>query len=205
MNQGRLFILSAPSGTGKTTILKKVMANIEGLAFSVSHTTRKSRRGEANGADYHFVERQEFVSMKDKGLFLECADVHGNFYGTSKLAVEEQLKNDCDVILDIDVQGARIIKDLRVMEATYIFLAPPSLAELERRLRERGSDDEASISLRLDNARKEMEVLDQYEYLIVNDSVDDAVNMFESIILAERCRNGRLISGKTIEKSTLYL
>ncbi len=196
MNQGKLFILSAPSGTGKTTVLKRVMANVEGLAFSISHTTRKPRQGETNGIDYNFVDRSEFLVMKKQDFFLECADVHGNLYGTSKVAVNEQVTSQTDVILDIDVQGARIVKQSGDCEAIYIFLAPPSLEVLEDRLRGRGADSEETIAIRLANARNEMEGMAEYDYLIVNDHLDDAVRMFESIILAERSRNRRQISGK---------
>lgn len=198
MNQGKLFILSAPSGTGKTTILKKVMASIEGLEFSVSHTTRKPREGERNGKDYHFVDRKEFLAIKENGHFLECADVHGNLYGTSSLVVQEQIESGLDVILDIDVQGARIVKALEDTAGIYIFISPPSLNELERRLRGRGQDSEETIVRRLTNARLEMEAVAEYDYLIVNDNVDETARMFESIILAERSRGRRLINGKAI-------
>lgn len=199
MNQGKLFILSAPSGTGKTTVLKKVMANIEGLEFSVSHTTRMPRTGEHNGKDYHFVDRQEFLAIKEKGDFLECADVHGNFYGTSRLVVQKQIESGLDVILDIDVQGARIVKSLEGTEGIYIFITPPSLDELERRLRGRRLDSEDTIATRLNNARLEMEAVSEYDYVIVNDKIDDTARMFEAIILAERSKGQRLINGKAIQ------
>ncbi len=199
MNKGKLFILSAPSGAGKTTVLKRVMENIDGLRFSVSHTTRKPRSGETDRVDYHFVDRQEFISMKSQGHFLESASVHNNYYGTSKLAVFEQIDKGNDVILDIDVQGARIVRDIVGEEATYIFLAPPSLAELESRLSGRGSDSQETIATRLTNAKKEMDSISEYEYLIVNDVLNEAVRMFEAIILAERSKSRRLISGKVIQ------
>lgn len=199
MNKGKLFILSAPSGAGKTTILKRVMANIDGLKFSVSHTTRNPRQGEENGIDYHFVERQEFLVMKEQDHFLECAEVHNNYYGTSRIAVMEQIYNGLDVILDIDVQGARIVREIVGGEATYIFLAPPSLAELKNRLSGRGLDSKETIATRLTNAQKEMEAISEYEYLIVNDELDEAVRMFEAIILAERSKDRRRINGKAIQ------
>ena len=200
MNQGKLFILSAPSGTGKTTILKNVMANIDGVAFSVSHTTRMPREGEHDDKDYHFVGREEFIAIKENGDFLEYADVHGNLYGTSRLAVHEQINNGIDVILDIDVQGARIVKESEETHGVYIFIAPPNLHELERRLRGRGQDSEETIATRLTNARLEMEAVAEYDYLIVNDNVDETATMFVAIILAERARGRRLINGKAIPK-----
>lgn len=132
---GQLFILSAPSGAGKTTLLKKVMKQVPGLAFSVSHTTRSPRSGEKDGVDYHFVSVDEFQGMRDQGLFLEWAEVHGNFYGTSRPAVMQQLERGQDIILDIDVQGAAIISRDTTVPAVSVFIAPPSLAELARRLR----------------------------------------------------------------------
>ncbi len=198
MNIGKLFIISAPSGTGKTTVLKRVMSNIKGLVFSISHTTRQPRNGEKNGVDYHFVDHSQFQELKDKNGFLESAKVHGNFYGTSRYAVMQQIESGLDVILDIDVQGAKIIRDLAEIEATYIFLSPPGLQELERRLRGRGLDSEETITTRLNNARKEMGAMPEYEYLVVNDKLDDAVTMFEAIVLAERSKNRRCIRGKAI-------
>jgi len=199
MNQGKLFILSAPSGTGKTTILKNVMANIDGVAFSVSHTTRTPREGEHDGKDYHFVGREEFIAIKENGDFLEYANVHGNLYGTSRIAVQDQINNGIDVILDIDVQGARIVKESLETQGVYIFIAPPNLDELERRLKGRGQDSDETIATRLTNARLEMEAVAEYEYLIVNDNVDETATMFEAIILAERARGRRLINGKAIQ------
>lgn len=201
MSQGKLFILSAPSGTGKTTLLGKVMSRLEGLAFSISHTTRKPRKGESDGTEYHFVDRQTFVKMREKGYFLEWADVHGNFYGTSRIGVEEQIAGGVDVLLDIDVQGAGIIRESGATRATYIFLTPPSVTELERRLRGRGLDSEETIATRLANARKEMAVMDSFEYIIVNEKLDEAVRMFESVILAERAKSRRDINGKVHDLS----
>jgi len=201
MKKGILFILSAPSGAGKSTVLKRVMANLKGLAFSVSHTTRVPRTGETDGVEYHFVDRSDFLQMKKNGEFLECADVHDNYYGTSRLAVEQQLDNGLDVILDIDVQGARIIQEAGELQAVYIFLAPPDLQELERRLRGRGLDSEVSISKRLDNAEAEMQAMVNYEYIVVNDNLDDAVRMFEAVILSERSKNRRGVDGTPLTVS----
>ncbi|MDP3695533.1 MAG: guanylate kinase, partial [Desulfocapsaceae bacterium] len=176
MTTGKLFILSAPSGAGKTTLLKKVMADLPGLAFSVSHTTRLPRAGEVDGVDYHFVSRAQFEAMRDQGVFLEWAEVHGNLYGTSRPAVLAQLATGLDVILDIDVQGAAILRNSAVIPAASLFISPPSLSELERRLRGRETDSEETILLRLKNARKEMQAAVDYEYLIINDCLEQAID-----------------------------
>lgn len=199
MTSGKLFILSAPSGAGKSTLLKKVMADLPGLAFSVSHTTRLPRPGEQDGVDYHFVSRARFEDMRDQGLFLEWAEVHGNLYGTSGPAVRAQLSAGIDVILDIDVQGAAIIRNSVSIPAATLFVAPPSLQELERRLRGRGTDREETIALRLENARIEMGAAATYEYLIVNDRLEQAVDTVRAIVIAERSRGRRLPSGQAIE------
>ncbi len=203
MSKGKLFILSAPSGTGKSTLLQKVLRRLEGLVFSISHTTRAPRRGETDGVEYHFIDRPTFLAMKEEGVFLEWAEVHGNFYGTSRLAVEEQAAGGADVVLDIDVQGAGIIRRQGDVDATYIFLAPPDLDELERRLRRRGLDDDETIAVRLANAREEMAAIDEFEFLIVNQDMDEAVRMFESVILAERARGRRRIDGVDIRLEVL--
>jgi guanylate kinase len=195
---GRLFVISAPSGAGKTTILKRVMGALSGLAFSVSHTTRLPRPGERDGVDYHYVSKDVFVSMIKQGLFLEHAEVHDNYYGTSSAAIDLQLKTGADVILDIDVQGAAILRKSGQFEATHIFISPPDLTELERRLRGRGTESDEIIAVRLKNAKLEMSAAAQYEYLIINDSLEEATSLLLSIILAERARAHRLPSGKPI-------
>lgn len=199
---GQLYILSAPSGCGKTTILKQVMANIPGLAFSVSHTTRQPREGEENGVAYHFVTKKEFTKMRDENRFIEWAEVHGNYYGTSRQAVADQLQEGQDVFLDIDVQGAAIISEDPGFDPVSIFVAPPSLTELERRLRGRGTDSDETIALRLQNAAKEMAAVSQYQFLVINDSLDDAVLVMQSIIIARRSRTNRLLDGTAISLET---
>ena len=200
MTAGRLFVISAPSGAGKTTLLKLVMADVTGLAFSISHTTREPRAGERDGVDYHFVSRAEFLAMIEQKRFLEYAEVHDNLYGTSLDAIGVQLLEGLDVILDIDVQGAAILRDKGQPEATHIFVSPPDLTELERRLRGRGTESEDKIKVRLANAATEMNAAGAYEYLIINEVVDEAANLLSSIILAERARAHRLPSGKPISK-----
>ncbi len=200
---GQLFILSAPSGAGKTTLLKKVMRDVERLAFSVSHTTRSPRPGETDGVDYHFVSVDEFKAMREQNLFLEWAEVHGNFYGTSRPAVAKQLEQGVDVILDIDVQGAAIITGDKSVHAVSVFVAPPSLAELERRLRGRGTDSEETIMVRLGNAAKEMSCADDYEYLVINDNLEVAATTLRAVLIAERSRGHRLPSGEPINLGAL--
>ncbi|MBA3008183.1 MAG: guanylate kinase [Proteobacteria bacterium] len=199
MTTGKLFILSAPSGAGKTTLLKRVMADLPGLAFSVSHTTRLPRAGELDGVDYHFVSRDQFEAMGEQGTFLEWAEVHGNLYGTSRPALLAQLATGVDVILDIDVQGAEILRKSAAIPAASLFITPPSLQELERRLRGRGTDSEETILLRLKNARVEMQAVLDYEYLIVNDRLEQAIDTLRAVVIAERSRGHRLPTGQAIE------
>lgn len=188
MNQGRLFVISAPSGAGKTTLLGGVMARLPLLAFSVSHTTRSPRPGEVNGKEYHFVSEEEFRTMIVAGEFLEHADVHGNLYGTSYRSVSRQQEAGFDVVLDIDVQGAAILREKKDLKATYIFIAPPSLEELERRLKGRQTETDETIALRLANAHLEMQSSNKYDYIIVNSEIDEATDLLRSIIVAERAR-----------------
>ncbi len=199
MTEGIMLVLSAPSGCGKTTILKNVMADLPGLVFSVSHTTREPRPGEQNGLDYHFVSRDQFMAIRDQqpSGFLEWAEVHGNLYGTSRQDVEARLADGLDVVLDIDVQGAARIR--QNAEPVTVFIAPPSLKELERRLRSRGTESEDSLDVRLANAGKEMQDADAYTYLIVNDRLDEAVESLRSIIIAERCRRRCGLNGLKIQ------
>lgn len=198
MNRGSLFVISAPSGTGKTTILKRLFHVLPALAFSVSHTTRKPRRGERDAVDYHFISREEFLAMRDTDAFLEWAEVHGNLYGTSKKNVEASQAAGQDILLDIDVQGARQIRKTTDVKAVFIFIVPPSWEELERRLRGRGSEDSEVIALRLSNARLEMQDVTHYDHIIVNDRIDNAVDMLRAVILAERSKTRRTASGEPI-------
>jgi len=201
MAEGRLFIISAPSGAGKTTILKQVMSDLPALVFSVSHTTRPPREGEIDGRDYHFISLAGFKRMRDNGDFLESAEVHGNMYGTSLQAVTEQLEAGRDVILDIDVQGAaQIIECGGEIKPVTIFILPPSMAELEKRLSGRNTDTLGTINLRLENAVKEMAGADKYDHVIVNDKLGEAVEMVEAVILAERSRARRDRTGVAISR-----
>ncbi len=199
MANGMLVVLSAPSGCGKTTIVKRVMEDLPGLVFSVSHTTRSPRAGEKDGRDYHFVDHEEFESLRDQqpSGFLEWAEVHGNLYGTGRQGAEEQRAAGLDVILDIDVQGAEQVR--RAADPVTVFIAPPSLDELGRRLRGRGSEDAKTVALRLNNAKQEMLAAADYEYLIVNDVLDEAVESLRSILIAERLRRRRTLTGQTVD------
>jgi guanylate kinase len=195
---GILFVVSAPSGAGKTTILKKVMADLPGLIFSVSYTTRTPRQGERDGRDYHFINRELFAQIRSRRPtgFLEWAEVHGNFYGTGREEVDRLLGTGRDVVLDIDVQGAMQMR--KTSDPVLIFIAPPSLAELESRLRKRGTETEAAIALRLENARREMRYANDYDYLIINDQLVEAVDCLRSIVVAERCRRRRSPAGSPL-------
>lgn len=193
---GLLFVVSAPSGAGKSTLLARVMPALPGLGFSVSHTTRAPRPGEVSGRDYHFVGREEFVALRERtpSGFLEWAEVHGNLYGTSRAEVEGLLAAGRDVVLDIDVQGARQLRGL--LPAVFIFIAPPSLEELSRRLRHRGTEAEETVRLRLANAREELQAAGEYDYLVVNETLDEAAAQLRAIVLAERCRQRRDPAGR---------
>lgn len=195
MQSGNLFIISAPSGTGKTTILKKIVAAMDNVAFSVSHTTRAPRPVEQDGIDYFFIDKDNFARMQQQGLFLEWAEVHGNLYGTSSYAIQEATEQGRDLLLDIDVQGARQVKKKLGHTGVFVFIAPPSLEELARRLVGRSTESEDVITTRLNNAREEMKSLNQYDYVIVNETVTEAVEVLKSIIIAERSRKRRSLSG----------
>jgi len=201
MNRGILFVLSAPSGCGKTTLLKRVMADLPGLVFSISHTTRAPRRGEQNGRDYFFVSRKEFYAIRDRqpSGFLEWAEVHGNLYGTSRAEVERLQSAGLDVILDIDVQGAAQVR--AAADPVTIFIAPPSIEELARRLHGRGTEDEETIALRLAGAAGEMQAVGDYDYLIINDDLDEAVESLCCVLIGERLRRRRNRAGKMIDLS----
>jgi guanylate kinase len=198
MASGNLFIISAPSGTGKTTILKRVLGVMERVVFSVSHTTRPSRKGEREGVDYHFVDRETFRDMQQQNIFLEWAEVHGNLYGTSSRVVADATGQGLDIILDIDVQGACHVFEKQGVKGTFVFIAPPSLRVLEERLAGRGTETAASIATRLSNAKEEMQSIGNYDYVIVNDTVDRAVEVLQSIIIAERSRNRRGLTGEPL-------
>lgn len=190
--RGNLFIVSSPSGGGKTTLIRRLMANPPGrpLHFSVSHTTRPRRDGEVDGREYHFLTAAEFEEMSRHGEFLEHNEVHGNFYGTAKAEVLPRLAAGQDVVLDIDVQGARDVRAAQP-EAISIFIVPSSEAELERRLKTRGLDGEDAIRKRLINAAKEIAQAQDFQYVIVNDDLERASLELESVVRAARLTPAR--------------
>ena len=188
---GTLVVVSAPSGAGKSTLCHEVRALVPDLYYSVSYTTRAPRPGEINGTDFHFITDALFVAMRDRDEFAEWAVVHGNLYGTPARAIEGALGRGLDVLLDIDTHGARQLRQ-RYPEAVSVFIMAPSMAELEARLRERKSDAPGDIERRLSRAREEIAAWRQYEYLIINRDVKEAVDQLGTIIQAERSRTSRL-------------
>ncbi len=189
--RGTLVVVSAPSGAGKTTLCHEVRSLVPDLYYSVSYTTRAPRSGERNGRDFHFVTASEFTVMRERDELAEWAQVHGHLYGTPARALEGALSRGLDVLLDIDTHGARQLRQ-RYPEAVSVFIMAPSLGELEARLRERKSDAPGEITLRLTRARDEIAAWRQYDYLIINRDVKDAVDELATIIQAERRRTSRL-------------
>jgi guanylate kinase len=190
--RGIIFILSAPSGAGKTTIYRAALKAITDLAFSISLTTRAPREGEANGVDYSFVSDEEFKRRQSAGELAEWACVFESSYGTPKEPLDAAIASGRDILLDIDIQGARQIRAKYVRDAVSIFVLPPSLEELAGRLRGRGTEDDARIRHRLDKARDEASAYPEYDYLIVNADVGDSVSRLETIVNAERMKVSRL-------------
>lgn len=185
INKGNLYIISAPSGAGKTSLVKKLIAHTPNLIVSVSHTTRQTREGEIHGKDYFFVTIEEFKDMQIKGAFLECAQVFDNFYGTAQETVENNLENGFDVILEIDWQGAQQVRKL-MPESLSICILPPSIETLRHRLEMRGKDSEEIIERRMRDAVTEMSHYPEFDYLIVNDDFNAALNELKSIVIANR-------------------
>ncbi len=191
MARGILFVISAPSGTGKSSVAKRLLASVDGIGFSVSYTTRPRRAGEQDGREYHFVDEGKFDAMAAGGGFLEWAHVFGHRYGTGREASETALEAGRDLLLDIDVQGARKVRESGIASVS-VFLLPPDYATLEHRLRSRASDDEAQIRGRLALARQEAGEYRHYDYLVINDRLEQAVEDLRSIVTAERRRVARL-------------
>lgn len=184
---GALIIVSGPSGAGKSALVNQVMRRIPGLRFSVSYTTRAPRGNERDSVEYFFVDRNDFRSLIEKDELLEWAEVHGNYYGTSRSFVEETTACGKDVVLDIDVQGARIVRE-KCAESIAVLILPPSYEVLRQRLRNRGLDDEQVIEKRLRIAGQEISRYREYDYVIVNDDLDSSMRELESIIVGARCR-----------------
>lgn len=196
MSKGKLFILSGCSGVGKSTVLTHVMAGRDDLRFSVSATTRKPRPGEREAVNYYFVSRQTFEDMIAKDAFVEYDDHMGNLYGTPRQQLEEKLF-EANVILDIEPVGAFTVRKTRP-DATLIFIAPPSMEELERRLRGRGTDSDEKIRDRLTAAHREYGQAHNYDYIIINDNADTAVRQLDAIITAEKCRSKLILEGEPL-------
>lgn len=180
-----VFIISAPSGSGKSTLVSRIRRIVPNLEFSISYTTRPPRGVELDGREYFFVSRKEFEEMIEKGEFLEHADVFGNYYGTSRSFLHKAEQQGKDLLLDIDVQGAAQIKN-KLPEAISIFVLPPNRNALEQRLRSRGQDSREVIQKRLDAATREIENYHKYDYILVNDHLEDSVKALEAILLSER-------------------
>lgn len=185
--RGTLFVVTGPSGAGKGTVLKKVMAATDHLYFSISATTRAPRPGEIHGVHYHFITRESFAQLIREERLLEHAEYVGNFYGTPLDPVLEHLAQGDDVILEIEIQGAKQVK-ARYPEAALVFIAPPSFDELERRLRGRGTETEETILCRMDTARRECAHMDAFQYIVLNDTPENGAYELLSIITAHRCR-----------------
>lgn len=192
--RGTLFVVSAPSGAGKTTLCREARLRLPDLAYSVSYTTRAPRPGEIEGSDFHFVSERAFRDLRDRGEFAEWASVHGHLYGTRASVLEAALEDGRDILLDIDTQGADQLRR-RYPHAVLVFIVAPSMAELEQRLRERRSDAAGDIDRRLARAREEIAMWRRYDYLIVNRDLKDAVEHLTAIIMAERLRTRRLVLG----------
>lgn len=186
---GTLYIVSAPSGAGKTSLVKQLIQQVSDLKISVSHTTRQKRNGEEEGVAYHFVDKDVFVEMVNRAEFLEHAQVFNHYYGTSEAWVKEQLKSGQDVILEIDWQGAEQVRRL-MPEACSIFVLPPSISVLEERLRKRNTDSDEVIAQRLAEAKAEMSHYSEADYLIINDNFDTALAQLEAILLSNRSKIG---------------
>lgn len=181
--EGKIVIIVAPSGSGKSTLIAKLKEDFPELIESVSFTTRPIRQGEKDGVHYNFINKEDFVIRRDEGEFLEWAEVHSNYYGTSKSFVEEKLKEGINLLFDLDVQGTDSFKAYFQDKAKAIFIAPPSIIELENRLRGRGTDSTGVIDLRLANSKKEILRKDDYDYCVVNDELENAYSHLKKIVI----------------------
>lgn len=190
MTTGKLYIVSAPSGAGKTSLVKRLTAELDGLTVSISHTTRPMRVGEQNGIDYFFVSLDEFKAMIERQAFLEHAQVFDNFYGTAQRTVELALAGGTDVILEIDWQGAQQVRNM-LPDSESIFVLPPSIEILKQRLRGRGQDTEETIARRMQDAVTEISHYPEFDYLVVNDDFETALNQLKSIVIANRVAQRR--------------
>lgn len=188
--EGLPIIISAPSGAGKTTLLRSLKERLPALDFSVSHTTRPPRENERDGEDYHFISKADFLKMTDRNEFLEWAKIHDNYYGTTLKNIESTLKKGKDLVLELDVQGVEALRDLKY-QGVYIFILPPSLEELKKRLTGRGTEPDSQIRQRLEVGKKEISKSHLYDFAVTNVNVDESVDTILSIIRAEKSRMNR--------------
>ena len=197
---GRILVVSGPSGCGKSSLLNKILEGNENIYFSISTTTRDIREGEREGVNYYYVSKEEFEKDIDEGLFLEWAEVHGNYYGTSLKPVNEALKSGKLVIFDIDVQGHRIVKEKFSDKLTSLFITTPSAKELKDRLINRGTDSIETIEKRVQNSLKEMDSIDEYDLLLVNDDFDNTLKSFQEIVNVELMKIDKKSKDRFINK-----
>uniref|UniRef100_UPI0035C6FD62 guanylate kinase n=1 Tax=Hyphococcus sp. TaxID=2038636 RepID=UPI0035C6FD62 len=198
-----MFILSSPSGAGKTTLAERLLTKDDEMALSISATTRQRRPGEAHGKDYYFVSEEEFTRMRDNGEFLEWANVFGHYYGTPRALVEDVLRQGKDVLFDIDWQGAQQLDEVAGEDLVKVFILPPSRDELERRLRQRAQDPEEVVQKRMAKADAEMSHWAEYDYVIVNYDLDESEELLRSILFAERLKRRRQIGLAAIVKEMI--
>ena len=202
MNKGQLIVFSGPSGVGKGTVLKEFLQGRENVALSISATTRQPRPGEENGVHYYFLTKEEFLKKVEEGNMLEYAQYNQNYYGTPKDKVDEALTQGKDIVLEIEVQGALQVKKI-YPEGVLVFMVPPNLEELGNRLTNRGTEDKDTINMRLRRALEEMELVDEYDYLVINETVDQATEDILTIVEAEKMKCSRNKNIKKIFKGEM--
>jgi len=189
-NEHLLFVVSAPSGGGKTTLCREILGQVPELAFSISHTTRQPRAGEVNGKNYFFISPEQFQKDLDNGHMAEWTEIYGNRYGTSRQTIEDLFARGCDVLFDIDEPGARQLKQAYPSVITVLVL-PPSLKVLRQRLIDRGTEEGEALDRRLKRAKEEIEAMRWYDYVVINDTIAEAVDQLQAVIISERCRRNR--------------
>ena len=201
--RGLVLVISSPSGAGKTTICKNIIEKVDNVSLSVSVTTRKKRKGEIEGKDYFFKTNEEFIPMMNNNEFIESAKVFGNFYGTLKAEVLQKIEDGIDVLVDIDWQGTRQIEKHMPEDIVKIFILPPSIKELEYRLGNRASENKEDFNKRMSEARKEISHYNEYDFVIINEEIDIAVNLVKSILYSERLRKHRQTSLQNVVNNLL--
>ena len=201
--RGLVLVISSPSGAGKTTICKNIIEKVDNVSLSVSVTTRKKRKGEIEGKDYFFKTNEEFIPMMNNNEFIESAKVFGNFYGTLKAEVLQKIEDGIDVLVDIDWQGTRQIQKHMPEDIVKIFILPPSIKELEYRLGNRASENKEDFNKRMSEARKEISHYNEYDFVIINEEIDIAVNLVKSILYSERLRKHRQTSLQNVVNNLL--